>query len=196
MERFNDKIKKIVSNQRNVFGLLILIALAISIQRIGLGVKNFWGGEYTHYNNYVIFKYSFLHLIENTNLYNYYPNEYGDLFKYSPTFALFMGCFYALPDTIGLFIWNVLNILVLYYAIISLKAIEPSKSIFIIFFVLFELILSTQNSQSNALIAGLTILAYNMLEKGKNIYASFFIVLGTFIKLYSIAGCILLLLYP
>lgn len=189
-------LKNILSNQLIILSLLFIISLLISIQNISLGVNNFWGGHYTHYNNFLIFKYSFSHLIENKNLYDFYFNEYADLYKYSPTFALIMGLFYYLPDSLGLFIWNSLNIFVLYYAIFSLKSINSNKKSYLVMFLLFELILSTQNSQCNALIAGLTIIAFNLLEKGKNMQAGFFIVLGAFIKIYSIVGCLLFLFYP
>ncbi|MBL0327847.1 MAG: DUF2029 domain-containing protein [Bacteroidetes bacterium] len=184
------------TNQWIIIGLLFLLSLLLSLQNISLGVKNFGGGQNTHYNNYVLFKNSFFHLVENKNLYSYYCNEYADLYKYSPTFASIMAVFYYLPDSIGLIVWNSLNIFVLYYALYSIKSIDPSRKIIIILYLLFELILSTQNSQCNSMLAGLTITAFNMLEKGKNTQATLFIVLGTFIKIYSIVGCVLLLLYP
>lgn len=194
--RQNNIFIKIHSNQWILSGLLLIISLLISIQNISLGINNFWGGQYTHYNNFLIFKNSFSHLLGNKNLYEFYFDEYADLYKYSPTFALIMGTFYYLPESLGLFLWNSLNIFVLYFAIFSLKSIDPSRKSILVFFLLFELILSTQNSQSNALLAGLTIIAFNLFERGKNTQATFFIALGTFIKLYSIVGCLLLLLYP
>jgi hypothetical protein len=184
------------TNQWIIIGLLFLLSILISLQNFSLGVNNFWGGQHTHYNNFLIFKNSFSHLVENKNLYEYYSNEYADLYKYSPTFALFMFVFCYFPDSIGLVLWNSLNIFVLYYALYSLKSVDPSKKIILVMYLIFELILSTQNSQSNCLLAGLTIIAFNMLEKGKNTNATLFIVLGTFIKIYSIVGCLLLLFYP
>ncbi len=194
--RLKNILEKLQSNQWILLGLLLIISLLISIQHLNQGVNDFWGGHHTYYNNFVIFKQSFSHLHDNKNLYEFYFNEYADLYKYSPTFALFMGAFYYLPDGLGLFLWNSLNIFVLYFAIYSLKSLEPTKKSILVFFLLFELILSTHNSQCNALLAGLTIITFNLLEKGKNTQATFFIVLGTFIKLYSIVGCLLLLMYP
>ncbi len=184
------------TNQWIIIGLLFFLSVLISIQNISLGVNNFWGGQYTHYNNFLIFKNSFFHLVENKNLYEYYFTEYAGLYKYSPTFALIMSVFCYFPDSIGLVIWNSLNIFVLYYALYSIKSVDPSKKIILVMYLIFELILSTQNSQSNCLLAGLTIIAFNMLEKGKNTQATLFIVLGAFIKIYSIVGCLLLLFYP
>ena len=194
------RLKKILliltSNQWIMIGILFLISILISIQNISLGVDNFWGGQHTHYNNFLIFKNSFAHLVENKNLYEYYLNEYADLYKYSPTFALMMAAFCHLPDALGLIIWNSLNVFVLYFAIYLIKSLDPSKKTILILCLLFELILSTLNSQSNCILAGLTVMAFNMLEKGKNTQATLFIVLGAFIKIYSIVGCLLFLLYP
>jgi hypothetical protein len=192
----NDIQEMLKSNQWIFLSILCTISIVISFVKINLGVNDFWGGNYTHYNNFVVFKSSFHHLIENINLYEYYPNEYADLFKYSPTFALMMIVFHYLPESIGLIIWNLINFLVLYYAIFTLNSVDYFKKLGIFSFLLFELILSTQNSQCNALLAGLLILAFNLLEKGKNEHATFIIALGAFIKVYSLIGCLLLLFYP
>lgn len=175
---------------------LLIVALVVSIHSISLGVNNFWGGHYTHYNNYVIFKNSFSHLIHNQNLYSLYLDIYADQFKYSPSFALSMVLFYYLPDSLGLIMWNSINILVLYYSFLTFTSIDPSKRFWLILFVLFELILSTQNAQSNALLAGLTILAFHSFEKGRNAVATLFILIGAFIKIYSVIGLLLILFYP
>jgi len=64
---------------------------------LGIAIRNLsmpWGdlfadgGFYSHYNNYIIFKQSFYHLIAQKDLYIHYPQEQYDLFKYPPTFAL------------------------------------------------------------------------------------------------------------
>ena len=78
------------TNQWIIIGLLFFLSVLISIQNISLGVNNFWGGQYTHYNNFLIFKNSFFHLVENKNLYEYYFTEYAGLYKYSPTFVCFL----------------------------------------------------------------------------------------------------------
>ncbi len=176
--------------------VLLLLCLAITIQNVSLGVHHFWEGDYTHYNNYVIFKSSFSNLIENRNLYIHHPEQYGDLFKYSPSFALAMGFFTYLPDSVGLFFWNMLNVVVLYLAITNIKSLDKkAKSVFW-FFVLIELINTTQFSQSNALLAGLVILAFNKLEKQNSSGAALFIAVGTFIKIFSVLGCLLFFLFP
>lgn len=122
--------------------------------------------------------------------------EHADYFKYSPTFALFMGSLAYLPDLLGLSMWNLLNCIVFYLAVKSLDFLPPKSEWFILLFVLLELVLSTQASQSNVLIAGLLILAFTCLEKGKPGTAALLLVAGTFIKIFAIVGVILFIFYP
>lgn len=194
--KIKDIPKIIIDNKWIPYALVLFISVVISLQNIHLGTKFFWGGNYTHYNNFVIFKNSFKHLIENQNLYAYYSKEYADLYKYSPTFAVFMWIFNSLPDSVGLIIWNLVNLFVLFYAILSFNSISQDKKLILLLYFILESILSTQNSQSNCLLAGLTIISFNAFEKGKNIQGTFFVVLGTFIKIYSVLGCLLFLIYP
>ncbi|RME20836.1 MAG: hypothetical protein D6800_12755, partial [Candidatus Zixiibacteriota bacterium] len=72
--------------------LYVYIAAAVGVSCIQYlkGAKPLYGEGYTHYNNYLIFKYSFLNLLAGKNLYVTHPEQYYDLFKYSPTFALLM----------------------------------------------------------------------------------------------------------
>ena len=84
--------------------ILLLITIGVSIQMFLLksgGIES-GGIMYSHYNNYLIFKDSFIHLFNNKDLYQLYPMEHWDYFKYSPTFALLMAPFAALPDFVGL----------------------------------------------------------------------------------------------
>ena len=188
--------KNVVSKEYFVVGFLMLICALISMQGILQGPKDYWGGTYTHYNNYVIFKQSFIHLAENKNLYDFYLHEHADLYKYSPSFALLMAVFYALPDWVGLFLWNLLNMMVLYLGIKGLPKLTWQTKIAILMVLFFELITATQNTQSNALLAGLIMLAYNQFERGKTRLASLFLIIGIFIKIYSVVGCLLFLFYP
>ena len=56
-------------------------------------------GKIKYLGNYQIFANSFVHLIHHQNLYLSF-NDGLDLYKYSPTFALFMGVFSWMPDSI------------------------------------------------------------------------------------------------
>lgn len=181
-----------------VFALVLVATVLVSAQSILLGTKTFDPSLrlYRYYNNYIIFKQSYFHLLENVNLYIRYPEEQFDLFKYSPTFALLMGPLAQLPDWLGLSIWNLLNSLVLILSIWKLRVIPKQYKIGAILFIFLELIISIQNAQSNALMAGLIIMAFNLLEKKKTFWAVLLLSLTVYIKIFGLVAFVLLLFYP
>lgn len=188
---------KILQKPLAVGIVLTVIAFAITGQRFLLGTKTYDGEkQYTNYNNYKIFSLSYFHLVENKNLYELYPDEHWDYYKYSPTFALLMAPFAYLPDAAGLLIWNLLNTLILFYALWKLPLISYKAKLFAAGFILIELITSLQNSQSNGLIAGLIVMAFILAENKKVALASLCIVLTVFIKLFGILAFALFLFYP
>lgn len=181
-----------------VAGILVIIVIAISAQRLLLEPKSFEPGgiEYTNYNNFKIFKQSYFHLTEGKDLYQAYPAEHWDYYKYSPAFALLMAPLALLPDSPGLTLWNLLNALVLFFALWSLGKLDNRKKLLVFALVIIELITSLQNSQSNGLIAGLVIIAFNEMEKGRAHTASLFIVTTVFIKIFGIVALLLFVFYP
>jgi len=186
-----------IQKQSFLFILLVIITIIITTQSYLMKAgKNSNGYEYKHYNNYIIFKSAYFHLVENKDLYQLYPEEHWDYYKYSPTFALLMAPLAYLPDATGLFLWNFLNILVFFYAFMKFPFRSQGIRLLAFGFVMIELILSLQNEQSNALVAGLIILAFLSLEKNRPIPASLFIVLSVFIKLFGAVAIVLYLLYP
>jgi hypothetical protein len=188
---------KLLNSPMFFAGLLIIVVLVISIQHLLLPPKSFYpgGALHTHYNNYVIFKQSWFHLIANKDLYQSFP-EHWDYYKYSPTFSVLMAPFAYLPDSIGLFCWNLLNVLILFFAFWKLPAQTHKMRLFGLAFISIELISSVHNSQSNALIAGLIIFAFLLLEKKQIALASLFIVLTIFIKVFGLVALALFIFYP
>ncbi|GAC1591405.1 MAG: glycosyltransferase family 87 protein [Ginsengibacter sp.] len=178
--------------------VFIVATIIATVQSLLLPLKTFEQGgiHYTEYNNYIIFKQSFYHLIHHQDLFILYPTEQWDLFKYSPTFALLMAPLAILPNFLGLFIWNLLNTMVLYFAMWQVPFASDKKRMLAFAFILIELITSIQNTQSNGLIAGLIVLAYIFLEKKRVGLAALFITLTVFIKLFGIIAFLLFLLYP
>jgi hypothetical protein len=59
-----------------------------------------------------------------------------------------------------------------------------------------EFVTSIQNSQSNALIAGLLVAAMGFMEKRKYLPAALLIVFSASVKIFGIAGLLLFLFYP
>jgi hypothetical protein len=194
-------MKKIINK---LFGFKILLIIYIiasivtSVQSYLLPQKTFQddGKLYTHYNNYIVFKQSQFHLINGQDLYQPYPDEQWDLYKYSPAFAVFFGVFAYLPDIAGLSLWNLLNSLVLLLSIYFLPGISIRIKGLILLTVLIEHITSLQNSQSNALVAGLIIFAFGLLEKNKYALGTLTIALSMFIKLFGIVAIVMLIFYP
>ena len=180
--------------------LLIFIALAVFA-----GLQSYFGKLqlhpetgyfYTKYNNYLIFKQSFFHLIEGKDLYSLHESEHLDLFKYSPAFALAFGLFSFLPDALGLTLWDLLNALVFFFAVYFLPKTDARTKGLMLVFAAPELLGALQNEQSNGLIAGLLIFAFGFLEHRKYWLASLCLVATVFIKLFGIVGLALYLLYP
>lgn len=190
-------IARAVSDWRVVLVVYILFALAASFQSY-LGSKSYYDGGlvYTKYNNYTIFEKSFEHLKNDQDLYVAYPEEHWDLYKYTPSFAVFFAIFHVLPDWLGLSLWNLLNALVLFFGIYYLPRLSQYHKGLIALIVLIELMTSMQNEQSNALIAGLIVLSFGLLERNKSAWATLCIVFSVFIKLFGLVGFALFFFYP
>ena len=146
-------------------------------------------------NNFFVFKYSFYHLLANKDLYIPHPADHWDLYKYSPAFALLLGPVSVLPDILGAIAWNLLNLIPLLFAVRLLALTEDQKA-FIYWIVFFELLLSLQNFQSNGLTLALMVLGFVFLERGKPFWATLFIVLSSYIKIFGLAAGLLFALYP
>ena len=109
MEQRKSNIRDNILNLNNAFWFLVVVTIGISLQQYLLPDRDFWDAMRPQYNNYLIFKYSFSHLVTGLNLYELYPVDHGDYFKYSPTFAFFMGILFYLPNWLGLLFWNFLT---------------------------------------------------------------------------------------
>ena len=157
-----------------ILSVLILAALGVSIQVLNLPPRINGDYVFTHYNNYLIFKDSFFHLIEGNNLYTSYPTDYWDLYKYSPIFSLFMGMLAWMPNWAGLLCWNLLNVIVLFFGVKDFDFKSKRLQLFFWFFIFLELITSLQNSQCNILIIGLFLLAYQSFQKEQIIKTAYF----------------------
>ena len=75
----------------------------------------------------------------------------------------------------------------LYFATYHLQ-ISKKKKIFIYWFCAHELLTALFMTQFNVIVAAFIILSFILIEKEKDLWAAFFIMLGTFIKIYGIVG--------
>ncbi len=180
-------MKNFWKDERLLWGVYALVAIIVSVQKLTQGPND---AGYTSYENYVIFRNSFAHLLAGQNPYAAFPAEQWDLFKYSPSFALFMAPFSVLPDWLGLPLWNLLNALSLLAAILALPVLDARKRRFMAWFVLLELITSLQNSQSNGLTAALLLGAFVAFERGRPGHAALWTVAGAFLKIFGIFAAV------
>ena len=187
-----------MGNYKFIITLFLALGIMGGLQQIALGPKNFddSGISYTHHNNYVIYKNSFTHLMEGKDLYVLWPQEQWDLYKYSPTFALFFAPFAMLPDVIGLSLWNLLNALVLVIALMKIPGLKDKARKLLFLFILVEFITSMQNTQANAMVCGLTILTFVFLEDKKYLLASLCVMLNVYVKIFGLVSLALFLMYP
>jgi len=175
-----------------------LAAVGAAVQSWGLAqtsTNTINGAPFHEYNNYVIFKQSFHHLMSRADLYQSWPAEHWDLFKYTPTFALFFGVFALFPDLWGLMGWNLLNAAVLAGGLFYLKTGSRRERALGMMFLWPELLISLQNEQSNALIAGLLLLALGGLERGQQMRPALWIMCSVFIKLFGVMALALVPCY-
>ena len=136
--------------------------------------------------NFEIFRTASHHLFTGEDLYAEYPAVHTDRFKYSPTFALLFAPLAWLPWPLALFLWSVLNALVLFVAIERL--LPARQALLAQAFLYLEVLRAMQNAQSNALVAGLVILAFVALERGRVWRAAFAVAIGACVKIFPLAA--------
>src|SRR5579872_3373024 len=185
-------------NQQIILVAYIAIAVIAAAQGLLAGPKVYvpGGRPYIDYNNFRIFKFSFYHLIHGKDIYQLFPDDHWDLYKYSPAFALCFGLLSWMPDPIGLLLWNLINSLCLYAGIRMLPGLDDERKSRILLLCLLEMLLSIQNTQSNGLMAGLTVLGFALAERRNYFLSTLCIVFSFYIKIYGALAFIFYLFYP
>ena len=145
-------------------------------------------------NNFLIFDATFRNLRAGRDLYAPHPDQYVDLFKYSPAFAVLFAPISMMPDTLGLVVWDAVNTMLLAVAIVKLLPDRRGDAVLALTFL--EMFGSMQHSQSNSLLAALIILAFLALESGRQLGAAVALAIGTAVKIFPIAGVAMALPHP
>ena len=136
--------------------------------------------------NFEIFRTASRHLVAGKDLYAEYPEEHSDRFKYSPTFALLFAPLAWLAWPAALFLWSCLNALVLFLAV---ERVVPGRAgLLALGALLLEVLRGMQNAQSNALVAGLIILAFLAMERASAWRAAAAVMLGACVKIFPLAA--------
>lgn len=138
-------------------------------------------------NNYIIFKNVFFHVIHQLPLYTPYPAEYHDVNLYGPVFSLVIAPFAGLDTNLGALLWALSGAAVLFFAIRQLPLTRLQQNI-ILLLCTQELMGASGWFQLNQFIGAFIILTFTNTIKGKELWATFFIVLGTLTKFYGIVG--------
>jgi hypothetical protein len=160
----------------------VLLAAGVTLQKLALGPFEARGITYAPLQNFAIFRNAFPHLLAGQDIYAAFPSEQWDLFKYTPTFAVFMAPFAALPYGVGAVGWNLLNALALFAAVMWLPTLDPRARAFTLWFVLLNLVSSLQGAQSNGLMAGLMLAGFAARERGRDSLAALAVVSAAFVK--------------
>jgi hypothetical protein len=168
---------------RWLLGLYVLAAVLVTVQQ----------GVTGHSNNFAIFRTAWDNLLAGADLYAPHPDRHFDLYKYSPAFALLFAPFALLPFAVGLLLWELLNALLLYYALARLIPGRPARVAAA--FLLLEVVRAAQHAQSNALVAALVVLAFVAFEEARPARAALGIGLGAAIKIFPLAAATLMLFH-
>src|SRR5262249_34466578 len=134
-------------------------------------------------------------LATGENLYQIWPNEHWDQFKYSPTFAAAMWPIAKLPDFVGLCLWNVAGALALLYALRALP-LSPQATFIAAWLVFKDQLTSLQNAQSNSLVAALMILTVVCWDRNRPLAAALALACSFYIKIFGIGVAILWIVFP
>jgi hypothetical protein len=165
------------NNKWFILAVFILLPIITSYRQYHTG---------THHNNYLIFIYTYFHATDHLSLFSAYP-EYSDVNHYGPLFSLVIAPFAMLPEYIGMFLWELVNVLFLYYAVRTLP-LDVRKVNTVYWIIAHELLTALFACQINPSITAIIILSYTLIDRKQNFWAACLILLGTFIKLYGIVG--------
>lgn len=171
-------LQKIFKNYQIITILWFGLALATIISNVF--IRN-------EFNNYLIFEGVFHHTINKLSLYGLYPQEYFDKNHYGIFFSCIIAPFAILPDKIGCALWILANAGLLFWAIKQLDL--PQKAIITILLIAaHDLYTASAMQQFNTSIIALLLLSYVFIKRKQDHWATLFIVIGTFTKLYGIVG--------
>lgn len=151
-------------------------------------------GKLPNFGNYWLFYKSYYHLVNHLDIYHFFVEDNADVFKYSPTFALFMGLFAYFPQSIGLLLWDVFNALVLGFAVLSIPHVNK-RALFVLY-IIISAYSSFQSCQTNPLIAALAVFFVNCMLSSRLNMAAFTMALSACIKIYGCFPLVLLVFFP
>lgn len=164
----------------------IVYILWFGLSLFAVGKSVVLGHSHIH-NNYFVYKYNFINVLHQHNLYVSQPEYYFDLNHYGPVFSLIIAPFALLPDAVGVVLWVMFGAFILLKAI-QLLPIKENQWLVVLLLCAHELMTSAANVQINPLIAALILFSYVFIRNKQDFWAALMIMLGTFIKLYGVVA--------
>lgn len=165
---------------RNKWTLFSLWMLMVAIS-VGLHMHNF--------NNFLIYKYTFWHALQGRSLFENY-GDHGDVNHYGPIFSLIIAPFAVIPSLwVGVALWHLALALFLWWAI-KKSTLTTEQKVVVIWLTAHEMLNALGMSQFNVATAAMILLTYTAIRQGKDMWAAFWIVLGTLVKIYGIVGLV------
>lgn len=168
--------KPFFHDQRTILALWMLLSVVAMVLKLNRSD-----------NNFRIFRGVFWHTIEGLPLYEAYPAEYFDINHYGPFFSIVIAPFAVMPVWLGVLFWNIALSLTLYFAI-SRSGFQYGQKLFLFWFCSETLLTSLFMQQFNITIAAIIIASFFLIEKERDFWAAFLIILGTLVKLYGVVG--------
>lgn len=179
------RLRNALSGQTAIISAYLLVVLVLYIQ---LAVSG-------RYNNFIIFRSSWSHLLAGLPLYDLYPGEYFDYFLYHPSFPVLFSPFAALPAKAGLLCWLTFSAAIFLYAVHRLPLPERTRHA-LAWCLLLELGNALQSSQTNPAMTAFMLLTLVHLQKEEPAKAAAFTCLAFFIKGYGAIVGLLFVFYP
>jgi hypothetical protein len=169
---------------RWLLGLYLVSAIGVAIQRSAFSPEN----------NFLILRAAFVHLTTGQDLYAAYPALHADFFKYSPTFALLFAPFALLPLVPGYILWSVTCASAVFLGVT--RALDPRSATIALALTWLAVVGDLQRAQSNALCAGLMILAWGWYERGAEWRPAMAVAAATFVKIFPVVTLAVTAFHP
>lgn len=169
------EFKKWASDSRSLLFLWGVLGLVSALTKL-----------HSH-NNFLIFRGSFWHFLSGQTLYGEYPEEYFDCFFYGPLFPVIIAPFAVLPVWTGHILWCTGLALFMYWAV-QKSTFSSYQKCFVLWFCAHELLTALFMQQFNVAIAAIVLLSFWLVEKERDVWATFFVVIGILVKLYGVVG--------
>ena len=162
------------------YKVVFTVWMLMVIISVGLHMHNF--------NNFLIYKFSFWHAYDGVSLYATYPEDHYDVFLYGPIFSLIAAPFAIIPSLwVGVFMWHLALALFLWWAIRQ-STFPWTWQVVIFWLTAHEMLNALGMSQFNVATAAMILLSYVYIQRGKDMWGAFWVVLGILTKLYGIVG--------